>query len=278
MGKPVFLVNGKTSEQVNVRDRGLQYGHGLFETIAYRNKSLELWNAHIARLQTGCQRLFIPLPDIELLKTEALSLCQETDQGILKIVVTSGESERGYLTPKNVITNRILSFFPESNEQDYSALQNISVTLCNTRLAAQPALAGLKHLNRLEQILAREEWRGNNTAVYKEGILLDFEGSVISGTMSNLFFVKDNQLYTSDLANCGIQGVMRDFILGLANKMNHVVNIGQFTLQNVMDADEIFLTNSLIKIYAVKAIDSKSFSAPGPLTLKLWDRIAECTL
>jgi len=279
------LVNGKVTDQIHVQDRGLQYGHGVFETIAWRENVLELWPAHMRRLNKGCTQLFIPLPDSEQLKSEALSLCSELDHAIIKIMITCGQSQRGYLIP-DVQANRIVSC-DVANKEQYDQLKSIAVTICNTRLAPQMKLAGLKHMNRLEQILARQEWRAQSTKEllqeephYQEGLMLDYEGHVISGTMSNLFFVKDAQLFTSTLALCGVQGVMRNFIIAIAQGMGLKVHSSLYNLQEVLEAEEVFMTNSLIKISAVNAIQATqqavtNFNAPGPVTVKLWNQLQQ---
>ncbi len=269
------LVNGLAGDQINIQDRGLQYGHGVFETIAWRENKLELWNAHMERLCKSCMRLFIPIPDIKQLESEALLLCHQYDRAIIKITITCGESERGYLTPAEVRPNRIVSCTIIDHPQN-EALESIAVKICSTRLAPQATLAGLKHLNRLEQVLARQEWREvHKERGYEEGLMLDYAGHVISGTMSNVYFARGGQIYTSKLDLCGVQGVMRSFIMSLAAKMQLTVNVGEYDLQEVLAADEVFISNSLIKIKAVKAIEGTKLVAPGPVTLELWEQLQQ---
>lgn len=273
MTKVQILLNGKAGTHIPIQDRGLQYGHGLFETIAWRGNVLELWSEHMDRLCKGCARLLLPAPDTELLKTEALSLCYSLDCATIKITITSGESGRGYLTPRPVKPNRIVSCYVSNGSQCYNQLQSIAVTICKTRLATPAIQPGLKHLNRLEQVLAREEWA--NDEPFKEGLMLDTTGNVVSGTMSNVFFVKNAQIYTNAIQQCGIQGVMRDFIIKLAVGLGVNVISTQFKLQELLVADEIFISNSLIKIQAVEAVNSSGYLAPGPITQKLWEQLQQ---
>ncbi len=273
MTKVQVLLNGKVGTQIQIQDRGLQYGHGLFETIAWRENVLELWGEHMNRLCKGCARLMIPIPDIEQLKTEALSLCHTLVQATIKITITGGESDRGYLNPSPVKSNRIVSCYVSNESQCYNQLQSIAVIICKTRLAAPAILAGVKHLNRLEQIFAREEWANDDKI--KEGLMLDTAENVVSGTMSNVFFVKNAQIYTNAIEQCGIQGVMRDFIIKLAEGLGVNVICTQFTLQELLAADEIFISNSLIKIQAVATVNASEYLAPGPITQKLWEQLQQ---
>ncbi|MFK8066720.1 MAG: aminodeoxychorismate lyase [Gammaproteobacteria bacterium] len=267
-----ILVNGEYSADVSIKDRGLQYGHGLFETIAIKNGQLEYWDKHTARLIRGCQQLLISPPDPVLLKKEALLLTDQFSsdqkfQAVLKITVTCGEGGRGYKTPDPQNPTRILSIskwlYPEKN------IEPVVIRLCKSRLSSNATLSGIKHLNRLEQVLARSEWSDPDIA---EGIMLNGANHVIEGTMSNLFFVKNNTLCTPDLTQSGIQGIMREVILELANQSGFQTSIDNFTLTDIFEADELFLSNSLIKIWPVKTLIAKetiTYNSPGDLTKNL---------
>lgn len=267
------LINGIEATDLSYQDRGLQYGDGLFETIAVIDKKCQLWDAHIARLQSSCQRLNIPFADPAQLQLEAQQLITQyaasDDRYVLKIIYTRGSSSRGYKLPENTSPTRIISLsnwpvFPALN-----AREGIKMRLCETRLSNNSSLAGMKHLNRLEQVLARSEWQEADIA---EGLMLDQHGYVIEGTMSNLFFIRANTLCTPSLQTSGVAGVMREHILQFADTLGIPTMIDNFTIRDVVGADEIFVSNSLINIWPVREVlmePHRILSAPGLITRKI---------
>lgn len=264
-----ILVNGIESNSISIIDRSVQYGDGLFETIAIIEGQPVLWEQHIQRLMHGCERLDISAPDPSLLHKEALRLAVGKKKAVLKIIYTRGSGGRGYRKPESPQPARILSIasWPDYPED----LKKIGVVLrlCETRLGNNPTLAGLKHLNRLEQVLARSEW---SDPAINEGLMLDFHGHLIEGTMTNVFFVRNEVLCTPLLKSCGVAGVMRDRVLQQAEKQRLATLIDEFTPADLLQADEVFLTNSLIGIWPVRQIlfdQPKSFSLPGLITEKL---------
>ena len=203
---PRVLLNGESTAFIPIADRGLAYGDGLFETIGVSASRPELWDRHMARLETGCARLKFPPPDLESLAREAEKLCNGArlcdgqERGILKIILTRGGGGRGYRLPDPPAPSRILSFHPRPDYPDSYAREGVAVRLCDLRLSAQPALAGLKHLNRLENVLARAEW--TEEGIF-EGLLRDEDGHIIEGVMSNVFVVRQGALATPGLSRCG---------------------------------------------------------------------------
>lgn len=250
------LINGVATDEISILDRGLQYGDGLFETIAVENGSLLCWDEHLIRLEQGCKRLNISFPEKTLLKEEASSLINAIDHGVIKIIITRGQGGRGYALPEKTNSTRIISLYPwpEHPKQKYS--NGINVRVCDYRYAKNTSLAGIKHLNRLEQILARSEWTDD---AYAEGIVLDQEDNVIEGTMSNVFCVTNNILYTPNLTECGVEGIVRNTIIALASELNINLEIKKLSLEAIKNADEVFVCNSIIGVWPVKAIDEKSF-------------------
>lgn len=265
------LINGEPTQQLDAGDRGLQYGDGLFETIAVRQGKPRLWDLHMARLHCGCEALGLPLIDPALLAREAQSLCSGSSEAVLKIILTRGAGGRGYRMPALVQPTRILSLHDFPAYPDGYSENGIIVRLCRLRLARQPALAGIKHLNRLEQVLARQEWQQPDIV---EGILRDTRDHVIEGVMSNLFSVYSGELFTPDLTHCGVAGVMREHVMALAEAAGLVVNVRQLTEQDLFDADEVFMTNSLIGIWPVSQIEDSKLKV-GPITRQLQQALSE---
>lgn len=259
-----MLINGRPAEVVSAADRGLMYGDGLFTSIAVRRGQTELWSRHWARLVEGCRRLGMSPPDEALVCAERDALIAGCEQGVLRLTLTRGSGGRGYRYAGVAEPTRILGLYPWP---DYSAIPEagVSVRLCRLRLGIQPALAGLKSLNRLEQVMARAEW---SDASIHEGIVLDAEGRVIEGTMSNLFLVSDGVLVTPALERCGVAGIMRAELLALADEASLAVAVRDVGLDELMNAEEVFLCNSLIRIWPVATLMDRTLTK-GPITARL---------
>lgn len=264
----MILINGVAADKVDALDRGLHYGDGLFETLAVRAGLPLLWQRHMQRLSASCRRLGLPPPDDSLLDKEAAQVCAGVTQGVLKIIITRGAGGRGYRPPAEPHPTRIVALYPWP---DYPpATQGVVLRVCATRLARNPALAGMKHLNRLEQVLARNEWDDSGIA---EGIMLDNEGRVISGVMSNLFLVKTGGLLTPDVTQCGVAGVMRGLILDIAARLDITARVSAVSLNDVLEADEVFVCNSLIGLWPVRQLAERRY-ARSPLSTCLAAEVA----
>jgi 4-amino-4-deoxychorismate lyase len=258
------LINGEPASTVSAQDRGLHYGDGLFETVAVRRGRVLQWERHMARLKEGCDRLGMSAPLAEL-KEEAERLCLGMDAAVLKVIVTRGAGGRGYGAALDGDGTRIVAVYPWSEYPPDFRAQGVRVRVCRTRIGTSPALAGLKHLNRLEQVLARREWQ--DPAIV-EGLMLDHEGYVIEGTRANLFMVRAGELFTSDLSRCGVAGITRARILEHAATQGIRYSVTRIRLEEVMRADEVFLCNSLIGIWPVGEIDAARFPV-GALTREI---------
>jgi 4-amino-4-deoxychorismate lyase len=231
----------------------------------------EFWTRHMAKLASDCSGLGIPAPDAALLAADARRLLAGQDRTVLKIIVTRGAGGRGYKPPEQPTPTRIVLLAPWPDYPAALAEQGVMVHLCDTRLGLQPKLAGIKHLNRLEQVLARNEW---SDPAISEGLMCDSDGHVVEGVMSNLFVVRDGKLATPELSRCGVAGIMRGLILEAAARRRIDARIADLTLDDVRSADELFLTNSLIGLWPVRAFDGQSY-AVGPLTRELGETLAD---
>ena len=270
MSEPI-LINGKRADRIAIDDRGLNYGDGLFETIAVSNGELLNWCRHMQRLTASCQTLGIPEPDIHLLNKECLSLCEQPGKAVIKILVSRGSGGRGYAPPSSATPHRIISLYHWPNYPSEWASRGIDIRVCRFRYGHQPRLAGIKHLNRLEQVMARAEWQDNE---HQEGLVLDIEDHVIEGTMSNLFIVKGKDLLTPDLTQCGIKGCMRGTLMELAPAAGFNIKITGLSLDDIYAADEVFLCNSIIGIWPVKQLEQQTFP-PGEITKQLQSCLIE---
>ena len=261
----MMLVNGECRKHIEISDRGFQYGDGLFETIPVTNGQPVFLDRHLDRLNAGCRQLYIPFPGSELLTLEAQKLCQNSSKAVLKIILTRGSGGRGYRQPDVIQTTRVISLHPFPDYPDSYREQGIAARFCDTRLGLNPALAGIKHLNRLEQILARAEWTDSEI---QEGIMLDMDEHVIEGTMTNLFYIKNHTLYTSSLKLAGVAGIVRGIVMALSSKHNQSSIEHTFTKDELLSADEVFVCNSIIGIWPIKQIATTSFPV-GMRTMQL---------
>ena len=263
----MYLLNGESTSQIDFLDRGFQYGDGLFETIEVLDGTPVFLSQHLQRLSNGCERLLIPFPALELLEKEAFQIAHQSDasQVVLKLIVTRGVGGRGYRQPETIQATRLFSLHPFPDYPAHFKQQGIVARFCRTRLSRNPLLAGIKHLNRLEQVLARAEW---NSSAIQEGVMLDDEKHVIEGTMSNIFMVKNNCLITPALSRCGVDGILRNIIIALA-KSNNINVLEQVVEQQALYlADEVFVSNSIIGIWPIKKINDQSYKI-GALTQQL---------
>ncbi|HEX5842839.1 MAG TPA: aminodeoxychorismate lyase [Pseudomonas sp.] len=257
-------VDGQPAELLSVKDRGLAYGDGLFETIAVTAGQASLLDRHLARLAEGCARLHMPL-DMALLRAELLAFSRQLGDGVAKLIVTRGDGLRGYAPPLPAQPRRILQGGAKPSYPLLNAEQGVRLFPCATRLAEQPMLAGLKHLNRLEQVMARGEWQD---AEHAEGLMLDATGRVIEAVYSNLFIAKGGVLVTADLSRCGVAGVMRAELLAQAQALGIECQVRDLSYAELLAADEVFLCNSLYGIWPVRALQAHDWPV-GPLTRKL---------
>lgn len=257
-------VDGQPADAVPLKDRGLAYGDGLFETIAVKAGQPVLLDRHLQRLDEGCRRLALGA-DQELVRSEVLAFAAALGDGVLKLILTRGDSQRGYGINTGAPVRRILQGSPPATYPQTHGSSGVRLFPCATRLSEQPLLAGLKHLNRLEQVMARAEWQD---ADHAEGLMLDMSGRVIEGVFSNLFLVHDGQLLTADLSRCGVAGVMRAELLARAEALGIVTTVADISLAQLQQADEVFVCNSVYGIWPVLGCGPMSWSA-GPLTRKL---------
>lgn len=257
-------VDGQPATAVNLQNRGLAYGDGLFETIAVRGGRPSLLDGHLARLALGCQRLAISA-DLALVQDELLRFASQLGDGVVKLILTRGDSQRGYAPVAGVAARRILQGSPLPSYPVEHAEHGVRLFACQTRLGEQPLLAGLKHLNRLEQVLARAEWQDSEHA---EGLMCDGQGRVIEGVYSNLFLVRDGALLTADLSRCGVAGVMRGALLEQAALSGIAAQVCDLSYSALEQADEVFVCNSVYGVWPVRGVAALNWS-PGPLTRKL---------
>lgn len=264
------LINGLSGDLIPVTDRGLLYGDGLFETLGVIDSTPRLWDRHMARLRRGEAVLGFPPSDQALLRREAESLCEGCPRGVLKLVLTRGSGGRGYRPLERAEPRRIFSLHPWPDYPKAWYRDGMRLRLCETRWSRNRRLAGVKHLNRLEQVLARQEWRDPQIA---EGLMLDEQDCVISATQGNLFLFREGRLYTPDLSCSGISGIQREVLMECAESLGMPVEIGRITLDQVFQADGLCVTNVLLGICPVAELQGHVY-APEAVPLALRQAVA----
>jgi 4-amino-4-deoxychorismate lyase len=258
------LINGVASGALDLRDRGLAYGDGVFRTLRLHDGQALLWDRHYRKLAHDCAVLKLACPEQTLLARELAQASAGEPDGVGKITITRGPGARGYALPARPQPTRIVTVSPAPLRPAEWATEGVRARLCATRATFQPALAGIKHLNRLDNVLARAEW---DDAEIAEGLLLDHRGDLVGGAMSNVFLVERGALVTPDLAGGGIAGVQRDRLLEHAVTHGVAARTEPVSLARLAAADEVFLVNSVIGLWPVSAIDDVGAWTPGPLTV-----------
>jgi len=268
-----MLINGEPGDSVSVHDRGFQYGDGIFETLAVANGEPLLWDGHMRRFIRGAERLGIEAPSGELLRREAGQVCGGVGRGVLKMILTRGISGRGYAPGAEATPTRTVGLLPWPDYPARHRTDGVSVQFCHTLITRHNILAGLKHLNRLEQILARMELRDDCA----EGLMQDETGHVIEGTMTNLFVVSRGMLLTPDLTHSGVAGVMRELVLERTPALSIDCRVAGLKREHILDADEMFLTNSLIGVWPVHRIETREYPV-GPITRRIQEAVRDATV
>jgi len=222
------------------------------------------------RLFHGAARLGIHAPPESLLRDEAEQLGRSVERVVLKIILTRGVSGRGYAPGKQARPTRTVNLAPWPDYPAERRTHGVAAQFCRTMISRNPATAGVKHLNRIEQVLARAELEQD----CPEGLMCNEFGHVIAGTMTNLFIMSRDRLLTPDLSHSGVEGVMRGLVLERAAKLSLDVRVLEINKNDVMQAQEVFLTNCLIGLWPVRRIETKEFPL-GRITRRFQEAIVD---
>lgn len=257
---PLTLVNGASQGALPALDRGLQYGDGVFRTVRVQAGRPQWWAAHMRKLAEDAARLSIPAPPPIVWEREVNALLAKAPaECVLKLILTRGTGPRGYRPAAQPEPTRIVQFSAWPTHIEAVAARGAVVHPCALRLAEQPRLAGIKHLNRLENVLATLEWQPEEA---DEGLMLDQAGRVVCGVSSNVFLVHQGRLLTPRLTRCGVAGVARLHLLALAAQLKLPAAEADIGLDELLTADEVFLTNSLIRLWPVARLGDRHWGEP----------------
>jgi len=240
---------GENQRVIDSGERAFHYGDGLFETIAIRGGGPRLWEYHVDRLVAGCRRLGLDIPRSTVIRRQLDVALEESDHNTdfctAKIIFTAGPSQRGYGRSMPTPAEIYVGLYPgvPLNRQAYE--KGVAAILCETRLAVGSPVAGLKTLNRIEQVLARSECLATGAF---EGLTRDADDRVICGTMSNVFIVKNKRLRTPSLERCGVAGTMRRHVIETLGREGEAVDVTDLVESDLAGADEVFITNSQVGV------------------------------
>ncbi len=261
----MIIINGQQGNSIQVMDRSFMYGDGVFRTMRMRDGRINAWLGHYRKLDADCQALDILCPARATLEQEVAQIAYDTPDCVVKIVVSRGEGGRGYGVSDSVSPNRVVLTSPIPAYPEHFWHSGVKLHVCEMRMSHQPRLAGIKHLNRLENVLARMEWSDPDIA---EGLLLDAEGWVMEGTMANIFMRQGNTLFTPDLSDCGVAGLQRERILKFATQCALTPEVSHISLPVLLQADEVFLCNSVIGVWPVRQIGAQVIPL-GPTSVQM---------
>ncbi len=260
------LINGVPADYLSINDRAIHYGDGLFETILCHRGKLSFWKKHYQRLQSSAVKINLPCPqehillnDIELLLADKHNADEPTC--VIKIILTRGVSNRGYAFDNKSMANRLVLL--SVIDKDYSSLLSTQLLsgdlyLCDQQVSINESLAGLKHLNRLENVLAKNEWQQPQ---YIDGLMLNANGNVIEGCMSNLFAIKGEEVLTPDLTMSGVNGVIRNVVIEIAKANKIELTIKNMNVEELKSMDALFITNSLIGMKIISNFNGYQFGS-----------------
>lgn len=253
----ITMVNGIETSAIDIADRGLAYGDGVFETMRVIDGDIPLLSHHLKRFLKGVNTLC--LGDESRLKRDfqhyvkcALNEIKDNaclDSSVIKMMVTRGNGGRGYVPPEEAVCHFIVQVFDCPSYPDHFASKGIFLRECQYRLGFQPQLAGIKHLNRLDQVLASQELIDE-----PEGLLLDYNDKVVEGTKSNLIVFKNDEILTPNLNDCGVQGVLRSELLNPSYPLGLVVKEDVLTLDDIINSDALAMVNGIFGIWFVNTL------------------------
>ena len=256
-----WWINGQPGRSVDISDRGLAYADGLFETMAIRNGKPRFLAHHLDRVLGGCGRLGLPVPGRDSLAAGLSVAAEDVQHGVLKLIITRGTGPRGYALPGKVSATVAWS----TTATESRRAMPVEVRWCETMASANPAIAGLKTLDRLDQVLARAEWSQPGV---DEGLMTSTDGWLIGGTASNVFLVSGDRLLTPSVGRSGIAGVMRRVVIEAARRAGLSVRVADLPPSAVAAAAEVFVTNALTGIRPVHRLGRQTWES-GPVTRQL---------
>ena len=251
----MIIINGQFQDCVDATERAVQYGDGCFTTMAFAEDKVQMWQQHQARLLNDCQRLGIEFTHWQALQDSASVLIAKAghSSGVLKIIISRGKGGRGY-SPLNVLApSYMMSCHRSPNHYVDWQQQGISLGLSPIKLARQPLLAGIKHLNRLEQVLVKQAL---DFTEFDDALVCDTNDNIIEASAANVFWLYDGQWFTPSLVESGVDGVMRNAVCELLTSLSQPVTEVSQKFTADFAAEEMFICNALMAIVPVTSLSA----------------------
>ncbi len=250
-------VNGTLSDVVAVGDRSFQYGDGCFTTILTKDGKIQHWALHVERMEACLDVLDIAKPDWQLVEQWLEPALLFDEKAGLKIHISRGVGGRGYSPSHLEQPNVTISHFAFPSHYAQWQTEGLDICVCSKRMGLNPMLAGHKHNNRLEQVLLKGEM---DKAGFADGLCLDIHGHIVETTSANVFWVKGGTLYTPSLDNAGVSGIARKIILNHSAELGMKVVTGDFELDHLDNAEEVFISNALLEVAPITRISQHQYS------------------
>lgn len=250
-------INGTEQSLLPASDRATQFGDGCFTTAAVHNGDIQLLEAHLQRLRQGCERLMMPDVDWARLESEMRTAAQPQTQAVLKVIISAGSGGRGYSRKGISSATRMVSVSPWPHHYRTLQQQGAKLQTSPVRLAQNSLLAGIKHLNRLEQVLIRAHLDQSDA---DEALVLDTAGYVVECCAANLFWRQGERVFTPDLALAGVDGIMRRYLMAQMAAAGQICHVVRCELAQLLAADEVVICNALMPVLPVRQLDSRAFS------------------
>lgn len=244
----MFLINGTEQPWLAASDRAIQFGDGCFTTARVLKGQIQFIDAHLARLRLACTRLMIPFNDWELLEHEMATLAAGKASGVVKVILSRGAGGRGYSAASCETPTRILSVSAIPAHYARWQAEGVTLALSPVRLGRNPLLAGIKHLNRLEQVLIRAHLEQTSA---DEALVLDSEGWVTECCAANIFWRRGQEVFTPRLDQAGVDGIMRQHCLSALASRFKVAEV-QARPDALAQAEEVIICNALMPVVPVR--------------------------
>ncbi len=252
-------VNYQKVNTISVLDRGLAYGDGVFTTGKVVAGQVEMLSAHLERLKIGCHKLAIIAPDFIKLAEQVKAVTTDFSLAVLKIVITAGIGGRGYSRHRADKATVIISLFDFPEHYFLWQQQGINLGVSKHKLGLNPMLAGIKHLNRLEQVLIRQEL---DHRAEDDLLVLDLNNHVIESSCANVFWLANGTWQTPKITTAGIAGLMRAKILTDIHDID-LVDVSLSYLSELAKSSKLkamFICNSVMGVVPIKAYNQQLLS------------------
>lgn len=247
----MYLINGQWQSDISASDRAVQFGDGCFTTARIVTGQVCYQHDHIRRLQQACDVLLITQVDWQALQQEIPLLVNGRPDGVLKVIISRGTGGRGYSASHCQTPTRILSVAPRPAFYDAWREHGIKLALSPVQLGINPTLAGIKHLNRLEQVLIRTHLEQTHA---QEALVLDSDGWLVECCAANVFWRKGQQVFTPYVDRAGVNGTMRQHIIASLEHSPWHCEVVRETLDTLADADEVMICNALMPLIPVHQV------------------------